>query len=334
MSMRTEIAELMKQDGKMLEWATKIAYDSNVTAEDTEISEVIDAWAKEIGRTGNDSDHEISSFIVKTIAPEVYNLPDDLLSTMFNRGSVGEFDDYVVNKDPKNTLKAYEAAKGGNVDKSYIDTGVLTPTWKHTQVETEIKYEALRRNGFKSIATLTNYALESLQNAMVANVFSQLDTAIVGSDQVIAITGSSLDVTSMDKLSLYALDHVMDGDSPFTFSLSKYAQQIARMTNQVTFMSDSAKDNFNKYGLVNYYGGMAIGSISSAKKTATGALLVPDKRVFAVSGKIGQLDTRGDVRVYQTMDNNKEKIDLKITGFEYGTCITNIEKVAKITFSA
>lgn len=334
MSVRTEIAELMGKDGKMLEWANKIVYKNTLSSEENEISSVVDGWAKEIGKTGNDSDNEIASFIVKTIAPEVYNLPDELLSTMFNRGSLGEFDDYAIEKEAKNTLKAYDAAKGGNVDKSYIDNSIYTPTWKHKQVETEITYAELRRGGFKSIATLTNFALESLQNAMVSDVFAQLDNAIVASDQVIAITGSSVDMTSMDKLSLYVLDQVADGDSPFTFSLSKYAQQIARMTNQVTFMSDSAKDNFNKYGLINFYGGMAIGSISSAKKTATGSLLVPDKRIFGIAGKIGNLDTRGDVRVYQTMDNNKEKVNLKITGFEYGTCITNPEKVGKITLSA
>jgi len=43
---------------------------------------------------------------------------------------------------------------------------------------------------------------------------------------------------------------------------------------------------------------------------------------------------RGDLRVYETPDNNLEKYNLKITGFEYGTCIEKPEKVAKITFGA
>ena len=135
MSIRTEIAELMNTKGTMLDWASKVNYaPKSLSAEETEISEVIDAWAKEIGRTGSDNEHEIASFITKTISPEVYDMPDALLSTMFDRGSIGEFDDVQINEIAKNTLKAYSAAKGGNVEKSYIDPTAFTPNWKHKQV--------------------------------------------------------------------------------------------------------------------------------------------------------------------------------------------------------
>ena len=33
------------------------------------------------------------------------------------------------------------------------------------------------------------------------------------------------------------------------------------------------------------------------------------------------------------MDNNEEKVNVKLTGFEYGYCITDIEKLAKITMA-
>lgn len=334
MAIKIEVAELMNKQGTILDWANKVENKIALSAEQTEISTVIDVWAKEIGRSGVDKDNEIAEFIVKTIAPEVYDMPDALLSTMFSRGSIGEFDDYNVNVDPKNTLKVYDAAKGGNVDKSYIDCSLLAPTWKHKQVETQITYADLRRNGFKSIATLTMFALEALQNAMVSDVFSILDAAIAGTDQVIAITGSSVDATSLDKLSLYTLDRVVNGDTPFTFSLSKYAQQIAKISGYTSYMSDNMKEDFNRYGLINFYGGMTIGGISAAKKAPNGDFLVPEKRIFGVAGKIGELTTRGDIRVYETMDNGKEVVNIKITGFEYGTVITKPEKVAKITFTA
>jgi len=334
MSVKTEIAELMRTDGQMYDWASKVVYTKALNSEEKEISTVVDAWAKEIGKKGVDRDNEIAEFIVKTIQPEVYDKPDALLSTMFSRGSIGEFDDYIVDVDPKNTLKAYDAAKGGNVRKSYIDVSALSPVWKHKQVETQISFADLRRNGFKSIATLTAYAQESLKNAMIADVFGILDTAIAGSDQVFAITGSSLDKTSIDELSLYTIDHVEDGDTPFTFSLNKYAQQIANISGYTSFMSDNMKDEYNRYGLVKEYGGMLISGLSGAKKAADGALLVPDKRIFGVAGIIGDLEMRGDIRVYQTPDNNREKFDIKVTGFEYGTVITRPDKVAKITFTA
>lgn len=132
--LNTEIAEIMNTEGKMFEWASKVEYKRNLTSEDKEISTVVDAWAKEIGEKGADRDNELSNFITKTITPEVYDKPDALLSTMFNRGSVDEFDDFEVDVEAKNTLKAYDAAKGGNVPKSYLDTSVLKPTWKHKQV--------------------------------------------------------------------------------------------------------------------------------------------------------------------------------------------------------
>lgn len=335
MSIRTEIAELMNTKGTMLDWASRVSYaPKSLSSEQTEISEVIDAWAKEIGRTGRDNDIEISNFITKVIAPEVYDMPDALLSTMFERGSVGEFDDIQVNQVSKNTLKAHSAAKGGNVEKSYIDPQAFTFNWEHKQVETEITYAALRQNGFKSIATLTNFALEALQNEMVGDVFTQLDAGITATGQVFAITGSALTQDAIDGLSLYVGDNATNGDAPFTFSLSKYAQQIAKISGMTNFMSDTMKDEYNRYGLVNFYNGMRIGAISSAHKTSLGNFLVPDKRVFGVAGKVGFLDTRGEIRVLETLNNNKEKVELKITGFEYGLAITNPEKVGKITFSA
>jgi hypothetical protein len=99
-------------------------------------------------------------------------------------------------------------------------------------------------------------------------------------------------------------------------------------------MSDNMKEDFNRYGLINFYQGLKIAGISGAKKTAKGNLLIPDQRIFGVAGKVGQLDMRGDIRVYETMDNNKEKVDIKVTGYEYGYVITDISKVAKITLSA
>ena len=276
MSANTEIAELINKEGTMYNWASKVTYKRNLTDEEKEISTVVDAWAKDIGKSGMDANHEIANYIIKTITPEVYDKPDALLSTMFDRGSVSEFDDFVVDEEPKNTLKAYDAAKGGNVPKSYLDINELKPTWKHKQVETEVKYSELRRGGYKTIATLTTFAQESLMNAMISDVFNQLDTAITGGNQVFAITDSTLTKDALDKLSLYVLDEVNTNDAPFTFSLNKYAQAIANMAGYTSFMSDTMKDNFNRYGLVNFYGGLAISGISGAKKTALGELLVPD----------------------------------------------------------
>lgn len=336
MSTKIEIAELMEKNGTMYDWAEKVNRGASLTAEETEISQVVDAWAKEIGTKGKDNDNEIAEFIIKTITDPVYNKPDALIEKMFEMDSIGEFDDYVINKTPKNTLVAYESAKGGNVYKSYIDTSALTPTWKHAQVETEISYAQLRRGGFKNIANMAVFAKEALDNKKIKDVFSALDTAIAGGDQVFAVTGgeSALTKVVLDKLSLYVLDYLADGDAGIMFGLNKYAQAIANMAGYTSYMSSTMKDDYNRYGLVKEYGGCLIGGFSGARKAADGELLVPDKRIFGISGIIGTLCDRGELRVYETLDNNKERVSLKFTGYEYGIKITNPENVAKITFTA
>jgi hypothetical protein len=329
--LRTEIAELMNKDGVMYQIAQKVDYKLNLTNEEKEIAEISDAWAKEIGEKGKDNDNEIAEYIKRTVMEEVYNTPDELLDQLFTRGSVGEFDDVEYNKEAKNTLVTYEAAKGGNVDKSYIDISALTPTWKNRQVETDLSYVDLRKNGFKSIASLTTFGKEALQNALFHDVFSAIDAAITGGDQKIDVTGSVPTQTAMDQLSLYLTDRDVNA---VAVCLTKYAQQISRMTNYAQYMSDEMKNNFNRYGLVNFFDGMKIASISSAKKQGDGTLLIPDKRIFGIAGKVGTLDMKGQLHVYETMDNNNESVHIKIADFTYGYAITNIDKVAKIVFSA
>lgn len=336
MSAKIEVSEIMEKNGQMYDWAEKVNRGVSLTAEENEISQVVDAWAKEIGTKGKDTDHEISEFIIKTITDPVYSKPDALIEKIFEYDSIGEFDDYVINKTPKNTLVAYEAAKGGNVFKSYIDTTALTPTWKHAQVETEISYAQLRRGGFKNIANLAVYAKEALDNKKIKDIFSVLDAAIAGGEQVFSVTGgeSALSKTIVDKLSLYVIDHLADGDEGIIFGLNKYAQAIANMAGYTSYMSDKMKDDYNRYGLVKEYGGCIIGGFSGARKAADGELLVPDKRIFGIGGTIGTICDRGELRVYETLDNNKERVSLKFTGYEYGIKVTNPENVAKITFTA
>lgn len=273
MAIRTEIDELMKKDGVLFDVAEKVEYKRELNAEEKEIAEISDAWAREIGKTGKDPDCTIAEFLNRTVTEEVYNAPDELLDQIFNRGSVGEFDDYEGHKDPKNTLVAHEAAKGGTVDRSWIDVSVLKPTWKNRQVETDLTYADLRRNGFKSIATLTTFMKEACQNALFYDALSMADAAVTGGDQLIAVDGTTPTLEAMDALSLYLNDR---GSDNVIVTLNKYAQAIRRMPNFAQYMSSAMKDDFNRYGLVKTYDGIGIAGISGAKKTGLGNLLIPD----------------------------------------------------------
>lgn len=328
MAIRTEIDELMNKDGVLFDVAEKVEYKRELNAEEKEIAEISDAWAREIGKKGCDPDCTVAEFVTRTVQDELYNAPDELLDQIFERGSIGEFDDEEGQNTPKNTLVAHEAAKGGNVDRSYIDFAAIKPIWKNRQVETDLTYVDLRKNGFKSIATLATYMKEACQNALFYDVFSMADAAVTGGEQVIAVNGKTPTIEAMDALSLYLNDRASDN---VIITLNKYAQAIRRMPNFAQYMSNDMKNEFNRYGIVKNYDGIAVAGISGAKKTGNGNLMLPSERIYGVAGKLGNLDMKGEIHTYQDMNNQAEKIHLMLKDFTYGVMLTNIENFAKVT---
>lgn len=329
MSLKVEVAELMNQPGRVYDVAEKTQYNLALNSEEKEMASVLDAFARDVGKTGCDPEKQIAQFITRTLQDELYTAPDELLDSLFDRGSVGEFDDYQSNRIAKNTLVAYEAAKGGNVDRSYLNFTSITPTWKNLQVETDLSYVDLRRNGWKSVANLTTFMSEAAKNKMFYFIFGAIDEAIAGGDQLINVAGVEPTMEAMDALTLY-LNEYTDGSAPFTISLMKYCSKMRRMTGYAQYMSDAMKDDFNRYGLVKNYDGVAITGISSAKKLGDGSLLLPDKRIFGIAGKIGNLDMKGDVHTYENTDDNAERVHLMLKDFTFGYSISHIDRVAKI----
>ena len=327
----SEMQDVMSKKHVLFDVAEKVEYKRDLTAEEKEVAEISDAWAKEIGETGKDPDCQIAAYIKKTVQEEVYNAPDELLDQMFERGSVGEFDDAEYDKEAKNTLVAHEAAKGGVVDRSWIDLSAVYPTWKNRQVETDLSYVDLRKNGFKSIANLTVFMKEACQNVMFYDMLSQVDNSIVGGDAKIDVTGSAPTLDAMDAMSLYLNDR---SDDSVIVSLTKYAQAIRRMSGFAQYMSNDMKNDFNRYGLAKTYDGIGIAAISGARRQGNGNLLIPDKRIFGIAGKVGNLDMKGNIHVFQDMNNQSEQVHLMLKDFTYGFAITKIENCAKIVLSA
>lgn len=328
MALNIEVAELMKKPGRVYSVAEKTQYNLPMDAEDKEIAEVCEAHINELIDKG-DPDREIGQFVNRTVTDDTYNAPDELLDAMFERGTISENDDYQASRTVKNTLVAHEAAKGGNVPKSYLHYEVIKPTWKNIQVETDISFVEIRRNGWKAIATLTTFMSESLKNKMFYDVFGMVDDMITGGEQKIDAQGKEPTMQDMDALALY-LNEYADGANPFTVSLMKYCAKMRRMTGYAEYLSDAAKDEFNRYGLVKTYDGVAITGISSAKKLGDGSLLIPDKRIFGIAGKLGTLDMKGETHTYEDYDNNNEKVHLMLKDFSYGYSIAHPERVAKI----
>lgn len=328
--LNTEMKDIMSKQHVLFDVAEKVEYKRELTAEEKDIAEVADEWAKEIGETGKDPDCEVAAYVKRTVQEEVYNAPDELLDMLFTRGSVGEFDDVEYDIEPKNTLISYEAAKGGVVDRSWIDLTAVKPVWKNRQIETDLSYVDLRKNGFKSIANLTVFMKEACQNALFYDMLSQVDAAIVGGEAKIDVTGKMPTLADMDAFSLYLNDR---SDNSVIVALTKYAQGIRRMEGFAQYMSSDMKNDFNRYGLVKTYDSIPIAGISGAKRQGNGDLLIPDKRIFGIAGKVGNLDMKGDIHVFQDMNNQSEQIHIMLKDFTYGFAITKIENCAKMVMA-
>lgn len=328
--LKVEIADALSKVGTAYDIAEKINYKQVLTSEEKEIGNICDAWIKEVATKG-DPEKQIAAFVQKTIQEELYETPDELLDMLFDRGTVGEFDDYQVLRTPKNTLISHEAAKGGTVDRSWIDFSVLSPTVKNRQIETDISYADMRKNGFKSVANLVTFATEALQNALFYDVFNAVDAAITGGEQAISETTAAPTQTSMDALSLYLNDR--DPQNGVAITLTKYAQAIMRMEGYSSYLSDSMKNEFNRYGLAQFFDGIRIASISGAKRTGQNSLLIPDKKIFGIAGKIGTLDMKGNVNVYEDFDNSNDLLVIRVKDFTYSYAITNIDNACKITMA-
>lgn len=325
------IQEFINDPTKLYSLSAKVNNKVELTNEETDITKEISAWANEIGKRGKDIDGSFASYIQSVITPELDASRDFLIDALFNEGQIGEFDYKDYTKEPENTLKAYNSAKGGNVFKSYLDLSKAKSNIKHSQVEFEIPYVEFRKpDSFKTVAKYTMYAEEALKDKLFSDVFNTLDKSLTNG---IVAGGSTLTLANMDALVLYLLDRQESGDEGTIVTQNKYAQAIARLEGYDKYMSDSMKEKFNKYGMAVDYSGFKVAGVSGYRKVADGSLIIPDKTIYAFMGKVGNIDMRGDIRVYETSDNQNEVLSVKVTGFDYQFAITKPNKVQKLTLS-
>lgn len=309
-----EVAEILNSVD-MYELASKTVNKTELSENESVAVSELDRRFKEIGKAGYDRDHEIAAFVQKTINEEIYNAPDELLDEIFERDTIGEFDDYeAAVLPPKNTLTPYDAVQGGNVDRSFLDISTLKPTWKNYQIEFELSFRDIKTNGWKSVALFTDYAVAAFKNKMFYDVLNAIDSGVaLGADNYIAETTSMPTQASMDKMALYLMEQ--EGESRSIVALAKYIQAASKLTS---FVSDELINEVNRNGRLGVYDSCSLYPISSAKKLGDGSLILPDKRMFGIAGRVGTLTMRGDINVYQHEDTNKEKFHFKLAGFNFG----------------
>lgn len=325
-----EIAEKMVQPCVLTEWASNVVYGNPLTDDEKEISEIIDERMRKIGETGHDRDHEIAALIKRAFTQETVNAPSELIGRMFDEGNIGEFDDYYTETDPKNTIQVYEAVTGGNVPASYIEHETMLPVWKELQAETYIRLKDMRKGGYNTVAKYIEYINQALENKKVSMIFNMLNQAITSGENYITESGAAPTDASADKLALYLRDMEDSTGEPFMFMLNKYRQAMSKLEQASRWPSDREKGYYNTDGFLHDYAGIEMVGFSGQKKLPDGSLIVPDKAIFGVAGKIGNVQTRGEARVYEHEDINSEKIHLKVSGYTFGYTITDLSKIAKI----
>ena len=332
--MNLEISAKMKENGFLTEWAERVHYNMELSDDQKECSEALDEWARKIGKCGVDKDHELAELVRRTITNEVVEAPDELISMLFDEGSIGEFDDVLYEVEPKNTIKVYEAVPGGNVDASYIDFSYAKTQWTNLQAETFIKYSALRRGGYKTVASMLNYIREAFAQKRWSVLFNRAAaTVTAGEKNYIAESTAKPTEVSADALAVYLMDVVNAGEIPVMLMQNKYALDLSKLAASSEMASGEAKELWRRYGTIGMYAGAEMRGFSGVKKMADGNLIIPDKTILGVAGKIGSVATRGETHVYESMDNNSEHVHLKVGGFAFGSTITKPENIAKIVMA-
>lgn len=323
--------EILENPLAMTEWASTVVYNVNGMSDDQkEFAAGVDEVARRVGETGKDANGEIASLIKKSFTNESISAPDELLGRMFDEGTIGEFDDFYVEKEPENTMRVYEATEGGNVDRAFLDHEIYKPKWKMLQAETSFTMKELRFGGYKTVANAVEKINEQMALKKFSMIFNAANAAITsGSANYITAAGASPTAAEMDQLVLYLHDMLGEGD-PLMVMLNKYRQAVSKLAQTDRWPTDAVKTRYNSTGFIDTYAGVEMAGFSGQRKMADGNLVLPNKVIFGIAGKIGNLMTRGDVRVLQEENINTEVVHVKVTGFTFGYVILEPENIAKI----
>ena len=204
-----ELAERMAQPCVLADLAAKVTYNDRLTDEEQEMSAVLDESIRKIGETGHDPNHELAALVKKTFTPETVSAPSAFMEEAFDEGTIGEFDDYFTEVEPKNTIQVHEATMGGNVDASYIEHKIMKPTWKSLQAEVYIPMRDIRRGGYKTVANYTERINQALEDQKICDIIKALDAAITSTHPgYIAEATGAPTATSADQLALYLQEAV------------------------------------------------------------------------------------------------------------------------------
>ena len=330
----------MQEKGRMIGWARNVVSASKdksivLSQEDIEISNSINDYVKRLDKFGSQvAGEQIAQLVNVIVTDEVYNAPSEILDMMFDTASYDEFDKVKVTKNIKNTLIAYEsAARTGNVKKSYVDFAKGTVKETHLQIETELKMSDLRRNGALGVAEFALMSLETFNNKKFAIVMDMIDGLITGGANEFECTGGALTLAQLNNFTGYLNDNIVEG-TPMAIGLSNVIRKIYQIANIENKMSDDMLTELNQKSYLPVKDGVAFVPVSAGKTMGDGSKLLKADTFYGIAGKAGVMYTKGQIRTLQEVDINREVIHIKFTGMEFGVCITDLKKIAKLFITA
>jgi hypothetical protein len=225
---------------------------------------------------------------------------DAILSKIFDVQSVGANTQYIAYKSPENTLTPYEARPGGNVPASELNVAPTETTIKNLQIETFIGYDDIARNGWKSVALATEYASAAFKNQIFSHIFTEIEFGLVAGSNVITAAGVYASDAEMAELATFASQFAQG----CIFARKKY------ITNALMQPSARYRDMNEKS-----YAGVPL--LYDAPTTQGDPYLLPDKRMYAIAGKLGSIGGLKNLNTYQEDDITKERLHLKFSGYTY-----------------
>lgn len=174
---------------------------------------------------------------------------------------------------------------------------------------------------------------EAFELERVSRIIDVIDKAIAAGDNKFDEAGAVPTEAVCRKLATYLMDVAESGEQPAIFGQNKYIVGMTGLQSAQYGFSEAVKNQYNKTGKLEEYAGCRLFGLSGVKKLANGNFIIPDKRLFAAAGKIGKVITRGETRTYQETDINNEQIHIKVSGYSFGSVITDISKAAKVVYA-
>lgn len=322
----------MMSNGNGLTWARKAVAKQELSEEEKAFGMKIGEEVEKAYKYGSPTAH-IAQIIVEMIEPEIFDVPLELLGQIFDEGSLGEFDDVKYESKWINGLVARETAiRTGSVEKSYLGLMDATKEMTNLEIATEFPMSELRKPNGLGVAELTLNALEAFNNAKYRFMLNFVESKVIPTDNKFtgAITAGALD----DFFGCLYDNNDSTGYSQVV-GLSNVIRSASKTTKDGNMFSENMKDILNNDAKLQVLDNAVLVPIKAGRKDGNGQTLIPDKKLYGFSGKVGKSVTRGDIRVYLDQNNSNETFSVHFKGVEFGVAVypDQARKIAVFTDS-